>query len=123
MKNYLFIVAVTIACAGVVAFGLIPVDGGSAGPAKSRELFNCFWVGPVVAPGPYNGGYPDTGGVYWYAEYQLPPGAKLMLRGEFAHARYHAVFSEPLLEGDASRGRAREDPDDQSRWILQQQRY
>jgi hypothetical protein len=44
--------------------------------AQAPALSNCLWVGPVAA-GEFNAGYPDEGAAYWYAEYQLPPGATL----------------------------------------------
>lgn len=69
----------------LLVVGLIPM-------AQVRELSNCLWVGPVAA-GQYNAGYPDEAGVYWYAEYQLAPGAKLVLRGQFPHARYMSLNS------------------------------
>lgn len=72
----------------VLAIGLIPANA----MAQARELTNCLWVGPV-AGGQYNAGYPDEAGAYWYAEFQLPPEAKLVLRGQFPHARYMALNS------------------------------
>lgn len=72
----------------LLVVGLIPANA----MAQARELTNCLWVGPV-AGGQYNAGYPDEAGVYWYAEYQLPPGAKLVLRGQFPYARYMSLNS------------------------------
>jgi hypothetical protein len=68
--------------------GLLPIDVMAQAPALS----NCLWVGPVAA-GEFNAGYPDEGAAYWYAEYQLPPGATLKLRGEFPRARYMSLNS------------------------------
>jgi hypothetical protein len=72
----------------LLTLGLIPANA----MAQARELSTCLWVGPVAFGQP-NAGYPDEGVVYWYAEYQLPPGAKLVLRGQFPQARYMSLNS------------------------------
>lgn len=76
-----------IAMTGLAA-ALVPIDSMAQGPTLS----NCLWVGPVAA-GQHNAGYPDEGAAYWYAEYQLPPGATLKLRGQFPRARYMSLNS------------------------------
>lgn len=81
-----------LACATAASLVLAMQLAPRSAAAQVREMSNCLWVGPVT-PSQYNGGYPDEGGVYWYAEYQLPPGAKLGLAGQFPHARYMALNS------------------------------
>lgn len=84
----------THAIAFVTGITLLLVVGLTQGDVmgQPRESSNCLWVGPVAA-GQHNAGYPDEAGIYWYAEYQLPPGGKLALRGQFPHARYMSLNS------------------------------
>jgi hypothetical protein len=57
----------------------------------------CFWNIGVVNGGTINVAYPDAGANYWGAQYTLPPGAKLELKGEFPHARYTSIQSYNTL--------------------------
>jgi hypothetical protein len=59
-----------------------------------------LWLGPrgrdygalLEHPKPYQIAnlYPDSNASYWIAQYELPPGAKLVLRGRFPYCRYAA---------------------------------
>lgn len=55
---------------------------------------NCFWLrGPASADPYINIAYPDSGTFYWAAVFTAPPGAKLRVEGQFAHARYISFIS------------------------------
>jgi hypothetical protein len=65
---------------------------------QSRPLATCFWEGPVGLRGLYgtnpatdqrvSNQYPDKAATYWRSRFSLPAGARLILRGTFAHSRY-----------------------------------
>ena len=46
---------------------------------------DCFWVGGNRT---VNIAYPDLGARYWTSSFPLPPGAELILKGRYPHARY-----------------------------------
>ena len=49
------------------------------------------WGGPVAVSDPaHNFAFPDSAATYWFTRFQLPAGAKLLLHGRFAHARYQS---------------------------------
>ncbi len=54
---------------------------------QQSGLTNCFWQA-TVSPSTFNILIPDSGVVYWLAQYRLPAGAKLALQGQFPHARH-----------------------------------
>ncbi len=92
-------IAVAVALLSLSGCGRLGYSGNEAmEPAQAKggspiaQLSNCLWVGPV-ASGFQNAGYLDEAGAYWYSEYQLPPGAQLILRGRFPHARYMSLNS------------------------------
>jgi hypothetical protein len=63
-----------------------------------RYGHNGFWLGPrgrdygsmLESPKPYQVAnlYPDSNASYWIAQFELPPGARLTIRGRFPHCRY-----------------------------------
>ncbi|WP_341258124.1 hypothetical protein [Gordonia malaquae] len=59
----------------------------------SKPGADCFWYGPTfdIANEKENFAFPDSGAHYWAAQYTLPAGATLTLRGEFAHGRYQSL--------------------------------
>jgi hypothetical protein len=64
----------------------------SAGPAAAAPVSPCdrFWLGPTTATN-NNFNYPDKFAAYWgtsWGDGALPSGAKIVLRGQFPHARY-----------------------------------
>ncbi|MSO41565.1 MAG: hypothetical protein EXQ70_06680 [Solirubrobacterales bacterium] len=71
---------------------------------------SCFWTGPFTDKNPdTNYAYPGTEIRYWGAKFITPPGAKLFLRGRYAHARYESLNAyqsdgEAVLESAASTG-------------------
>lgn len=61
------------------------------------ETSDCFWQGPYVKENPAtNFAFPDTGSAYWSAQYTLPEGAILRLKGDFPYARYMSINSYRL---------------------------
>ncbi|QER39656.1 hypothetical protein F2A31_07985 [Acinetobacter suaedae] len=61
------------------------------------ETSDCFWQGPYVRENPEtNFAFPDTGSAYWSAQYTLPEGAVLRLKGDFPYARYMSINSYRL---------------------------
>lgn len=54
----------------------------------------CFWYrGPHNADPYINVAYPDEGAFYWSAIVSIPKGAKLRIKGQYAHARYISFVS------------------------------
>ncbi len=52
---------------------------------------SCFWTGPFTAADPTtNYAFPGTEISYWGAKFATPPGAELILRGRYAHARFQS---------------------------------
>lgn len=68
--------------AGVMATVLVLA---LAPPAAAQEERDCFWQGGTRST---NIAYPDLGARYWVSSFPLPPGAELILRGRYPHARY-----------------------------------
>lgn len=56
-----------------------------AAPARAQEERDCFWQGGNRSA---NIAYPDLGARYWVSSFPLPPGAELILKGRYPHARY-----------------------------------
>ncbi|WKG12400.1 hypothetical protein QX204_13405 [Nocardia sp. PE-7] len=40
-----------------------------------------------------NYAFPDSGALYWAAQFAIPAGAQLTVKGEYAHARYQSLNS------------------------------
>lgn len=102
----------------IVASGLtaaLTACGGSNNSSSSEAenppapvvTSNCFWQGPYVRETPVtNFAYPDTGAAYWSAQYTLPQGASLKLKGDYPYARYMSFNS---YRNDASPAHALSD--------------
>ena len=70
-----------------------PVSAEAIAKANAQSgLTNCFWAA-TVSPTTLNILIPDSGVVYWAAQFALPPGASLGLTGEYPHARYMSFAS------------------------------
>ena len=54
-------------------------------PAQAQAERDCFWQGGNRTT---NIAYPDLGARYWVGSFPLPPGAELLVKGRYAHARY-----------------------------------
>jgi hypothetical protein len=63
----------------VVAVSLL-----APGQAQAQDERDCFWQGGTRT----NIAYPDLGARYWISSFPLPPGAELILKGRYPHARY-----------------------------------
>ena len=87
----------------VVLACVLAVDLPAAAPraAKGKHaLATCFWEGPISTKRKstrgFNGRYfnfPEESATYWMARFDLPPGAKLILRGRYPHGRYMSLNS------------------------------
>jgi hypothetical protein len=70
--------------------GIDPAD-----PSFSRD---CFWV-VQNDPSVINVLYPDAFATYWVASFDIPVGGKVLLKGEFPHARYSSLhIYNPILQ-------------------------
>lgn len=74
-----------------------PSGGGERG---RHALASCFWEGPISMKQRSTRGfdgrnfnYPEESATYWLARLRLTAGAKLFLRGRYAHARYQSLNS------------------------------
>ncbi|MFD3705393.1 hypothetical protein ACFWUP_19820 [Nocardia sp. NPDC058658] len=61
---------------------------------QQHETSTCFW-GPAFSATEQtlNYAFPDSGALYWAAQFAIPAGAELTLKGEYAHARYQSLNS------------------------------
>ena len=68
----------------VAVFNPLENDDFSAPPS------DCFWIGPYVKENPgFNFAFPDSGAVYWSAQYRLPEeGAYITLESDYPYSRY-----------------------------------
>jgi hypothetical protein len=57
----------------------------ASAPAAAQDERDCFWQGGTRST---NIAYPDLGARYWVSSFPLPPGAELVLKGRYPHARY-----------------------------------
>lgn len=57
--------------------------------AVSHAMTSCLWQGPVgTAPNEVNEAYPDSGATYWTAQFKVPAGTRVFLKGQYAYSRY-----------------------------------
>lgn len=88
------VVAASVAALTVAA----PASAEPTSPAASSAPASCLWFGPTFTAddSEFNYAFPDTGAVYWAAQFTIPEGAELDLVGEFAHARYQSLNAYDL---------------------------
>lgn len=83
-----------IATAAAVPSGAL---GSSKPGAKPIPQSSCFWTDQVASKfstdPAKNYAFPDTGAVYWSSNLAIPPGATVVLKGKYAHARYQSINS------------------------------
>ena len=79
---------------------LTPVAGPTAEAAEQPQ--DCFWTS-VFDEENANLFYPDTGVNYYLGRVSLPPGARMIVRGKYPHARYTSfnVYDETFQPTDA----------------------
>jgi hypothetical protein len=79
---------------------LSPIAGPTADAAVEPQ--DCFWTS-VFDEENANLFYPDTGVNYYLGRVSLPPGGRLVVRGEYPHARYTSfnVYDETFQPTDA----------------------
>ena len=72
--------------AGRIAVAALAALLAAASPAGAQDgERDCFWQGGNRSA---NIAYPDLGARYWISSFPLPPGAELILKGRYPHARY-----------------------------------
>lgn len=73
------------------------IDASQPLPASfsvAHAMTSCLWQGPVgTAANEVNEAYPDSGATYWTAQFQIPAGARVFLKGQFAYSRYMSLNS------------------------------
>jgi hypothetical protein len=67
-----------------------------AAVAPGPGLTTCFWS-DVIDPPNKNILLPDANVTYWYSHFYLLPGAKVVLRGDFPHARSFFLWNYHLV--------------------------
>jgi len=79
---------------------LTPIAGSTAEAAEGPQ--DCFWTS-VFDEQNANLFYPDTGVNYYLGRVSLPPGGRLVVRGQYPHARYTSfnVYDETFQPTDA----------------------
>jgi hypothetical protein len=79
---------------------LSPIAGPTAEAAERPQ--DCFWTS-VFDEENANLFYPDTGVNYYLGRVSLPPGGRLVIRGQYPHARYTSfnVYDETFQPTDA----------------------
>jgi hypothetical protein len=83
----------TVGVAGVPA---VAAEQTAVAPAAlGAQAADCFWAGPTgtLGDGPQNYAFPDSGARYFFATFTMPAGARVVLDGTFAHARYQSLNS------------------------------
>lgn len=68
---------------------------GSSGQGPQHPTSTCFWFGPTFSATnqELNYAFPDSGALYWAAQFAIPEGAQLTVKGEYAHGRYQSLNS------------------------------
>ncbi len=100
------IVGLPVFCASVAIADANARAAGRLTSATPIAQSSCLWTGPSdtafdLTDPLTNVAFPDTGAVYWSAEFTLPAGATLELDGQFAHARYQSLTAYSLATGIA----------------------
>jgi hypothetical protein len=72
--------------------------GAASNPAaKTIPQATCFWTDQVASKfsddPALNYAFPDTGAIYWSSKLSIPVGARVILKGKYAHARYTSINS------------------------------
>jgi hypothetical protein len=91
--------AAAILCALVFAL-LSPTFARAQSEPVSEPPATCFWEGPISTERPTTRGFdgrnfnfPEESATYWLARFRLPPGSKLLLRGQYPYGRYMSINS------------------------------
>ena len=71
-----------------------------AGAAEARasvdpgaDLHTCFWTDATGLAVKKNIIVPDVPATYWYSRFVLPRGGRVVLRGDYPHARFFSLFT------------------------------
>ena len=106
------IAALATVVASVAGAGAVAAAPGGGTPAVAPGFMprgpvnTCFWRDPQINPGPIdqlhqedNFAGPDTDTAYYYTRFQLPPGATVVLKGEYPHARFMSYTTYKTIDG------------------------
>jgi hypothetical protein len=77
-----------------------PAGSGLIGDQPPSVTDTCFWKVPT-RPDTHNVLALDTEVSYFYTSYHLPPGAKVVLHGEFPHSRFMSLTAYHAMNGQA----------------------
>ncbi|HEY7010357.1 MAG TPA: hypothetical protein VH395_15515 [Jatrophihabitantaceae bacterium] len=103
-------VTASLALGAAAAGACAPFQSKAVDPTKAHNSVaaqpasvngTCFW-GRV--DGPIDGRNilgPDTNVGYWYERFQLPAGAKVVLHGQYPHARFMSLTTYGTVDGQA----------------------
>ena len=95
-------IAVVAAALGLASIGTASASAAapSAAPTAKPNAIpqsTCFWTNQVASKfstdPAENYAFPDTGAVYWTTKVSIPDGARIVLNGKYAHARYTSLNS------------------------------
>jgi len=99
-------VVALLAGAGVAAAAGGGTPAVAPGFMPRGPVNTCFWRDPQINPGPIdqlhqenNLAGPDTDTAYYYTRFQLPPGATVVLHGEYPHARFMSYTTYKPIDG------------------------
>ena len=88
-----------LAAASIVAVAALPAPAGAitAADLTNGPFSDCFWSIGAINGDRINIAYPDAGANYWAAQYVVPAGATLRLKGTFPHSRYSSIMAYDAL--------------------------
>jgi hypothetical protein len=78
-----------------IVIGLAGAGSSGASVVPGPGLKTCFWT-DVADRAQNNILLPDANATYWYTSFYLPAGGKVVLRGQFPHARSFFLFNYHL---------------------------
>ncbi len=88
----------TLLLASALLIGMTASAKAAGGPVptgynpSNLPTASCFWTGPFTNVDPRtNQGFPGQEITYWGAKFATPPGASVVLRGKFTHARFQSM--------------------------------
>jgi hypothetical protein len=92
------VLIVLIALVAASAAFASPADHAAGAAAKKKiPQTTCFWTNRIASKfsddPAQNYAFPDTGAIYWTAKVTMPAGSSIVLRGQYAHARYQSLNS------------------------------
>ena len=85
-------------CGALAAALCVAFLAGAPSAAAAEPLATCFWEGPISTEQKSTRGFdgrdfnfPEESATYWMARFRMPLGARIVLRGRYAHGRYQSL--------------------------------